>query len=90
MRTQMTTLLLAQAQQDFDPSALAGKARAALIAFLAVVLVLLSLAGVFKYARKGDMGRSAMMVGAALICLIPAAITAPLALGRDLTGWLGW
>jgi hypothetical protein len=90
MKHHLTALLSETVQGgDFDPSQTAGKVRAAIVAFLAVGLALASLWGVFTYARKGHAAQAAVMVATCIICLIPAAIAAPIALGRDITGWLG-
>lgn len=86
----MNTLLILAQTQEFDPSGAADKIRGALIAFLAVGLALASLWGIFLYAGKGNASRAGKMVLTCIICLIPAAIAAPLAFGYSITNWIGW
>jgi hypothetical protein len=88
----LISALVANATEDpaFDPTTAAGRIRALVIAFLAVALAVCSVYGVFVYARKGAVGKALTMAAAVLICLLPVALAAPIALGKDITAWLGF
>lgn len=90
MHIALTNALLATTTEEggFDPAGSAGRIRLALLAFIAVGLAVASLWGLFLYGGKGHMSKALKMVGTCIICLIPVAIAAPIAFGKDIFGWL--
>ncbi len=92
MRTQLINALVATATEDpgFDPNATAGKIRGFLLVLIALALAACTLYGIFNFGRQGQVSRALMMVGAVLVCLLPVAIAAPIALGKDIFSWLGF
>ena len=84
------SLLAAEGGPEFNPDTTLGKFKALLIGLVSLFLLVISLFALNSAGRRGDTKKAASMLGATLLCLIPAVLGL-LGIGLSFgAAFLGW
>lgn len=78
------------APPEFNPGAMVNKGQALAVALLSTILIVISLITAFTVGSKGNFARAAAIVGATIVCLIPAGIGLTYSMRAFLPGLTSW